>query len=74
MQVKLWNYHEEKFDPTGLQFCGLIMGDHSKAGINTMFNTGTVVGVCANILVQDFQGILFLPMPGVVLPILQPFD
>jgi UDP-N-acetylglucosamine diphosphorylase/glucosamine-1-phosphate N-acetyltransferase len=53
-QVKLWNYHEEKFDPTGLQFCGLIMGDHSKAGINTMFNTGTVVGVCANIFGSGF--------------------
>ncbi|MCX7985979.1 MAG: GlmU family protein [Bacteroidales bacterium] len=48
-EVKLWNYTTEKFMPTGLQFCGLIMGDHSKCGINTMFNTGTVVGVSANI-------------------------
>jgi len=48
-EVKLWNYPAEKFIPTGLQFCGLIMGDHSKCGINTMFNTGTVVGVGANI-------------------------
>jgi UDP-N-acetylglucosamine diphosphorylase/glucosamine-1-phosphate N-acetyltransferase len=48
-EVKLWNYNSEKFISTGLQFCGLIMGDHSKCGINTMFNTGTVVGVCANI-------------------------
>jgi len=48
-EVKLWNYTAEKFLPTGLQFCGLIMGDHSKCGINTMFNTGTVVGVSANI-------------------------
>ncbi len=48
-EVKLWNYPREKFVPTGLQFCGMIMGDHSKCGINTMFNTGTVVGVNANI-------------------------
>jgi hypothetical protein len=43
------------FAKTGLQFCGLMMGDHSKCGINTMFNTGTVVGVSANILVVDFN-------------------
>ena len=48
-QVKLWSYIKEGFLRTGLQFCGLIMGDHSKCGINTMFNTGTVVGVSANI-------------------------
>lgn len=48
-EVKLWNYSLERFIPTGLQFCGLVMGDHSKCGINTMFNTGTVVGVSANI-------------------------
>ncbi|HWA34786.1 MAG TPA: GlmU family protein [Cyclobacteriaceae bacterium] len=47
--VKLWNYGKKSFQSTGLTFCGLMMGDHSKAGINTMFNTGTVVGVCANI-------------------------
>lgn len=47
--VKLWNYEKERFTDTGLMFCGLIMGDHSKCGINTMFNTGTVVGVSANI-------------------------
>jgi UDP-N-acetylglucosamine diphosphorylase/glucosamine-1-phosphate N-acetyltransferase len=47
--VKLWSYKANRFLPTGLQFCGLIMGDHSKSGINTMFNTGTVVGVAANI-------------------------
>ncbi len=47
--VKLWNYGKKGFQSTGLTFCGLMMGDHSKAGINTMFNTGTVVGVCANI-------------------------
>jgi UDP-N-acetylglucosamine diphosphorylase/glucosamine-1-phosphate N-acetyltransferase len=48
-EVKLWDYPAHSFTKTGLQFCGLIMGDHSKCGINTMFNTGTVVGVCANI-------------------------
>ncbi|HON17936.1 MAG TPA: GlmU family protein [Salinivirgaceae bacterium] len=48
-EVKLWNYPTQRFIKTGLQFCGLIMGDHSKCGINTMFNTGTVVGVSANI-------------------------
>jgi UDP-N-acetylglucosamine diphosphorylase/glucosamine-1-phosphate N-acetyltransferase len=47
--VKLWNYISEKFEKTDQQFCGLIMGDHSKCGINTMFNTGTVVGFNANI-------------------------
>lgn len=48
-EVRLWNYDTGRFAPTGLQFCGLMMGDHSKCGINTMFNTGTVVGVNANI-------------------------
>lgn len=53
-EVKLWNYDTQKFDKTGLQFCGLIFGDHSKCGINTMFNTGTVVGVSANIFGAGF--------------------
>ena len=52
--VKLWNYKKEGFVNTGLQFCGLIMGDHSKCGINTMFNTGTVVGVSANVFGTGF--------------------
>jgi UDP-N-acetylglucosamine diphosphorylase/glucosamine-1-phosphate N-acetyltransferase len=52
--VKLWNYSTGRFADTGLQFCGLIMGDHSKCGINTMFNTGTVVGVSANIYGAGF--------------------
>ena len=52
--VKLWNYPEERFIDTRQQFCGLIMGDHSKCGINTMFNTGTVVGVSANIYGDGF--------------------
>ena len=54
MPVKLWNYSQEKFETTGITFCGLIMGDHSKCGINTMFNTGTVVGVSANIFGSGF--------------------
>ncbi|AUC22994.1 glucose-1-phosphate thymidylyltransferase [Polaribacter sejongensis] len=53
-QVKLWNYETGRFAKTGLQFCGLMMGDHSKCGINTMFNTGTVVGVSANIFGSGF--------------------
>lgn len=48
-EVKLWDYQTERFRKTGLQFCGLIMADHAKCGINTMFNTGTVVGVGANV-------------------------
>ena len=48
-EVKLYDYSAGRFKATGLQFCGLVMGDHSKAGINTMFNTGTVVGFNANI-------------------------
>jgi UDP-N-acetylglucosamine diphosphorylase/glucosamine-1-phosphate N-acetyltransferase len=53
-EVKLWSYETESFEKTGLQFCGLMMGDHSKCGINTMFNTGTVVGVSANIFGAGF--------------------
>ncbi len=53
-EVKMWNYKQEHFISTGLQFCGLTMGDHSKCGINTMFNTGTVVGVNANIFGSGF--------------------
>jgi UDP-N-acetylglucosamine diphosphorylase/glucosamine-1-phosphate N-acetyltransferase len=53
-QVKLWSYPKHSFIDTGLQFCGLVMGDHSKCGINTMFNTGTVVGVSANIFGDGF--------------------
>jgi len=53
-EVRLWNYESEHFMNTGLQFCGLIMGDHSKCAINTMFNTGTVVGVNANIYGEGF--------------------
>ena len=53
-EVKLWSYETEGFAKTGSQFCGLMMGDHSKCGINTMFNTGTVVGVSANIFGSGF--------------------
>jgi UDP-N-acetylglucosamine diphosphorylase/glucosamine-1-phosphate N-acetyltransferase len=53
-EVKLWDYTKESFVKTGLQFLGLIMGDHSKCAINTMFNTGTVVGVSANIFGAGF--------------------
>lgn len=48
-EIKLWNYRAHRFVRTGLQFCGLIMGDHSKAGINCMFNTATVIGVGVNV-------------------------
>jgi len=53
-EVRLWDYAEQRFAKTGLQFCGLIMGDHSKSGINTMFNTGTVVGVSSNVFGSGF--------------------
>jgi UDP-N-acetylglucosamine diphosphorylase/glucosamine-1-phosphate N-acetyltransferase len=52
--VKLWNYRTKRFESTGLQFAGLIMGDHSKTAINTQLNTGTVVGVAANIFKSGF--------------------
>ena len=53
-KVRIWNYATQRFDQTGLQFCGLMMGDHSKTAINTMFNTGTVIGVNTNIYVPGF--------------------
>ena len=53
-EVRLWDYQTEGFAKTGLHFCGLMMGDHSKCGINTMFNTGTVIGVSANIFGSGF--------------------
>lgn len=52
--VLVWDYAQKDYVDTKLQFCGLIMGDHSKSGINTMFNTGTVVGLCANIFGEGF--------------------
>ncbi|MEC8248405.1 MAG: GlmU family protein [Bacteroidota bacterium] len=53
-EVRLWDFESESFAKTGLQFCGLMMGDHSKCGISTMFNTGTVVGVCVNVFGSGF--------------------
>lgn len=53
-EVRLWDYSTESFAKTGLQFCGLMLGDHSKCGINTMFNTGTVIGVSVNIFGSGF--------------------
>jgi UDP-N-acetylglucosamine diphosphorylase/glucosamine-1-phosphate N-acetyltransferase len=59
-EVKLWNYVLNDFENTGLQFCGLFMGDHSKCAINTSFNTGTVTGVGANIFMHGFP-LKFIP-------------
>lgn len=53
-EVKMWNCERKCLEPTGLQFCGLVMADHAKCGINTMFNTGTVVGVGANVFGAGF--------------------
>jgi UDP-N-acetylglucosamine diphosphorylase/glucosamine-1-phosphate N-acetyltransferase len=53
-EVKLWDYATGHYRKTGLQFCGLIMADHAKSSINTMFNTGTVVGVGANVFGSGF--------------------
>lgn len=53
-EVKIWDEAANKSVNTGLTFCGLLMGDHSKCGINTMFNTGTIVGVSCNIFGGDF--------------------
>lgn len=52
--VRFWNYRTKAFQDTGLQFAGLIMGDHSKTAINTQLNTGTVVGVASNIFKEGF--------------------
>lgn len=54
--VKLWSYVTGKPEDTGLQFCGLLMGDYSRCGINTMFNTGTIVGISTNIFGSGFPG------------------
>ncbi|WP_116127454.1 putative sugar nucleotidyl transferase [Lewinella sp. IMCC34183] len=59
-EVKVWSYAEEAMIPSGLQFHGLILGDHSKVGINTMFNTGTVVGYSCNVFGAGFPP-SFLP-------------
>ena len=59
-EVKLWNYPAGRFLRTGLQFCGLIMGDHSKSAINTSFNTATVIGVGCNIISEGMPRV-FIP-------------
>lgn len=53
-EVKLWNYKSKTFEKTGLQFCGLIMGDHTKTAINTQINTGTIIGVATNLFRSGF--------------------
>lgn len=53
-EVKMWDYEKERFQKTGLQFCGLVMGDHSKSGINVMLNTGTIIGIFSNIYGSNF--------------------
>lgn len=53
-EIKMWNYAQERFIKTGLQFCGLIMGDHAKIGINSMMNTATVMGVGVNFFGSGF--------------------
>lgn len=53
-EVKVWSEDQNKLIATGLTFCGLLMADHSKCGINTMFNTGTVAGVSANVFGAGF--------------------
>ena len=54
--VKVWNYEEQDFVESGMQFCGLFLGDHSKLGISTMINTGTVIGVATNVFGAGFPG------------------
>lgn len=53
--VKQWSYADHRFVETGMQFCGLVMGDHSKSGINTNFNSGTTTGICSNIFGTSYQ-------------------
>ena len=54
-EVAQWNYASQSYENTGLQFCGLMMGDHSKCSINSMFNTGTVIGVGCNLFGSSFH-------------------
>jgi len=51
--VRLYDYQSDDFRDTRLGFCGMIMGDHARCAINTSFNTGTVVGVGANVFGQS---------------------
>lgn len=59
-KIRIWNYVQQRFMRTDLQFCGLIMGDHSKAGVNCMFNTATVIGVGVNVYGSGFPRV-FVP-------------
>lgn len=59
-KIRVWNYHSHSFMRTDLQFCGLIMGDHSKIGVNCMLNTATVLGVGVNIHGAGFPRV-FVP-------------
>lgn len=53
--VRQWHYPEQKFLDTGLQFCGIVMGDHNKCSIGSVFNTGTVTGICCNLFGEGFH-------------------
>ena len=59
-KLRLWNYEQERFTKTDLQFCGLMMGDFSRCSIHSTFNTATVVGICANLFGSGFPR-TFLP-------------
>ena len=59
-KLRLWNYEQERFAKTDLQFCGLMMGDFSRCSIHSTFNTATVVGICANLFGSGFPR-TFLP-------------
>ncbi|MDD2287888.1 MAG: GlmU family protein [Bacteroidales bacterium] len=54
-EVRLWSIEKNTFVPTGQTFCGTIFGDHTKCGINTMFNTGTVLGISSNVFGHGYQ-------------------
>lgn len=53
-KLKIYDYNSQELQQTDIMFCGVLMGDHSKTGINTMLNTGTTVGVSANIFGGNF--------------------
>ncbi|MDG1777453.1 MAG: putative sugar nucleotidyl transferase [Crocinitomicaceae bacterium] len=53
-KVKTYLYTTKSIAQTDVQFMGIFMGDHSKCGINTMFNTATVVGVSCNVFGAAF--------------------
>lgn len=74
--VKAWDYDEEKLVSTGLQFCGLFMGDHSKTAINTMLNTGTTIGVACNVFGSGFPSTLLhsFSWGGAPKPVVHAFD